>query len=90
MSSIQSNPRITTLSRKGTEGWERWTILAENPIQGFTALHEINESGSVAEITQRVKLTRKLEMDIFCAKLESEGWNQYITPSRYDQIRMNK
>lgn len=87
MSSIQSNPRIATLSRKGAEGWEHWTILAENPIQGFTALHEINESGSVAEITQRVRLTCKLDMDIFCAKLESEGWDQCITLSRYERSR---
>jgi hypothetical protein len=90
MSSIQSNPRITTLNRNGTMGWERWTILAENPIQGFTALHEFNETGSVSEITQRVRLTCKLEVDIFCNKLELEGWSQCATPSRYKQSRMKK
>ena len=90
MSSIQSNPRITTLSRKGSGRWEHWTILAENPTDGYTALREINEAGSVAEITERVRLVGRLEMDTFCNKLETEGWDQHRTPSRYNQLRTNR
>jgi len=87
MSAIHSNPRISTLRRKGMEEREQWTIRAANPMQGYTALHEVNEMGAVSEVTQRVQFSNKLDLDNFCSKLIAQGWNQFATPTRYEKTR---
>jgi hypothetical protein len=74
MTTIFSNPRVATLNRPLKVGREKWIIVATTPINGFTALHELDQGDSVPSVVEQITIQSRWELEVFRADLVGHGW----------------
>ncbi len=65
MTTIFSNPRVATLTRPLQVGRDEWIIVATTPIDGFTALHEVDQGDSVPSVVEQITLKTAWELEVF-------------------------
>ena len=73
MSTIFSNPRVATLSRTYCSGMDVWIIVATTPVDGFTALHEVDLDNTVPAVIETITISTSWELEIFRADLNDRG-----------------
>lgn len=74
MTTIFSNPRVATLARPLKRGREEWIIVATTPVNGFTALHEVDQGGAVPAVVEQITIQTAWELEVFRMNLIGRGW----------------
>jgi hypothetical protein len=75
MTTVFSNPRVATLARPLKGGREEWIIVPTTPVHGFTALHEVDQSGAVPSVVEQITIETAWELEVFRTDLVTRGWS---------------